>query len=144
MFLVYRSKGTVGRAWNYLLMLTSIGALSYWIYNFEAINYRAGAETELDQWVAMIGVLATYIILFVIFGAFLEKSGAQRFFIDSPLAAAGHKIGGAGGLHHGRADWPALFANHAGRHFPGPDVFLQCVYDGSLRSQETQYCRRTQ
>jgi len=79
-------------------MLTSIGALSYWIYNFEAINYRAGAETELDQWVAMIGVLATYIILFVIFGAFLEKSGAQRFFIDSPLAAAGHKIGSAGGF----------------------------------------------
>jgi len=161
-FLVYRSRGTVGRIWDYLLMLTSIGALGYWIYNFEAINYRAGAETELDQWVAMIGVLvgievarrvvgsvfviigsimllygvygdseyipevvqhagdtfpylctsifyksdgvfgimanvlATYIILFVIFGAFLEKSGAQRFFIDFPLAAVGHKIGGPG------------------------------------------------
>ncbi|NNJ92586.1 MAG: TRAP transporter fused permease subunit, partial [Gammaproteobacteria bacterium] len=161
-FLVYRSRGTIGRAWDYLLMLTSIGALGYWIYNFEAINYRAGAETELDQWIAMIGVLvgievarrvvgsvfviigtvmllygvfgdseyvpevlqhagdtfpylctsifyksdgvfgimanvlATYIILFVIFGAFLEKSGAQRFFIDFPLAAVGHKIGGPG------------------------------------------------
>jgi TRAP transporter 4TM/12TM fusion protein len=127
--------------------------------NFEAINYRAGAETELDSWIAMVGVLigielarrvvgsvfvvigaimllygvygeyapelishagdtfpdlctsifyksdgvfgimanvlATYIILFVIFGAFLEKSGAQRFFIDFPLAAVGHKIGGS-------------------------------------------------
>ena len=30
----------------------------------------------------MANVLATYIVLFVIFGAFLEKSGAQRFFID--------------------------------------------------------------
>jgi TRAP transporter 4TM/12TM fusion protein len=161
-FLAYRSRGITGRIWDYLLMLTSIGALGYWIYNFEAINYRAGAETELDQWVAMIGVLvgievarrvvgnvfviigsimllygvygdsvyipevlqhagdtfpylctsifyksdgvfgimanvlATYIILFVIFGAFLEKSGAQRFFIDFPLAAVGHKIGGPG------------------------------------------------
>jgi TRAP transporter 4TM/12TM fusion protein len=44
----------------------------------------------------MANVLATYILLFVIFGAFLEKSGAQRFFIDFPLAAVGHKIGGPG------------------------------------------------
>jgi len=42
----------------------------------------------------MANVLATYVILFVLFGAFLEKSGAQRFFIDFPLAAVGHKIGG--------------------------------------------------
>jgi len=44
----------------------------------------------------MANVLATYIVLFVIFGAFLEKSGAQRFFIDFPLAAVGHKVGGPG------------------------------------------------
>jgi len=42
----------------------------------------------------MANVLATYVLLFVIFGAFLEKSGAQKFFIDFPLAAVGHKIGG--------------------------------------------------
>jgi TRAP transporter 4TM/12TM fusion protein len=42
----------------------------------------------------MANVLATYIILFVLFGAFLEKCGAQRFFIDFPLAAVGHKVGG--------------------------------------------------
>ncbi|MEW7978389.1 MAG: TRAP transporter fused permease subunit [Candidatus Sedimenticola endophacoides] len=159
-FLLYRSGGRIGRVWDHLLMLTLVVTLGYWIYNFEAINYRAGAETELDQWVAMVGVLvgievarrvvgnvfviigtimilygvygayapelishagdtfpalctsifyksdgvfgimanvlATYIILFVIFGAFLEKSGAQRFFIDFPLAAVGHKIGGPG------------------------------------------------
>jgi TRAP transporter 4TM/12TM fusion protein len=159
-FLVYQSKSTIGRVWDYLLILVSIVTLGYWIYNFEAINYRAGAETDLDKWIAMFGVLvgvevarrvvgsvfviigaimllygvfgeyapelishagdtfpdlctsiffksdgvfgimanvlATYIILFVIFGAFLEKSGAQRFFIDFPLAAVGHKIGGPG------------------------------------------------
>ena len=44
----------------------------------------------------MANVLATYIILFVIFGAFLENCGAQKFFIDLPLAAFGHKLGGAG------------------------------------------------
>jgi TRAP transporter 4TM/12TM fusion protein len=161
-FLLYRSPGLAGRIWDYFLILVSVVTLGYWIVNFEAINYRAGAETELDQWIAMIGVvvgvevarrvvgsvfviigtimllygvfgdselipevlqhagdtfpylctsifyksdgvfgimanvLATYIILFVIFGAFLEKSGAQRFFIDFPLAAVGHKIGGPG------------------------------------------------
>jgi len=159
-FLVYRSKGSIGRVMDYSLIVVSIVTLGYWIVNFEVINYRAGAETEVDKWIAMAGVLvgievarrvvgnvfvvmgaimilygifgeyapelishagdtfpdlctsifyksdgvfgimanvlATYIILFVIFGAFLEKSGAQRFFIDFPLAAVGHKIGGPG------------------------------------------------
>jgi TRAP transporter 4TM/12TM fusion protein len=159
-FLVYRSKHPVARVGDFLLIALSIGTLGYWIVNFEVINYRAGAETEIDKWIAMVGVLvgvevarrvvgmvfvimgaimlaygvfgeyapelishagdtfpdlctsifyksdgvfgimanvlATYIILFVIFGAFLEKSGAQRFFIDYPLAAVGHKIGGPG------------------------------------------------
>jgi len=159
-FLVYRSTNRIGRAFDFVLILGSIITLGYWIVNFEVINYRAGAETELDKWIAMVGVLigvevarrvvgivfvimgtimilygifgdylpeliahagdtfpdlctsifyksdgvfgimanvlATYIILFVIFGAFLQKSGAQRFFIDLPLAAVGHKIGGPG------------------------------------------------
>jgi TRAP transporter 4TM/12TM fusion protein len=42
----------------------------------------------------MANVLATYVILFVLFGAFLEKCGAQKFFIDWPLAAVGHRVGG--------------------------------------------------
>ncbi|MCU7880914.1 MAG: TRAP transporter fused permease subunit [Candidatus Thiodiazotropha sp. (ex Lucinoma aequizonata)] len=159
-FMLYRTPTVCGRVWDYLLIAASISSIGYWILNFEAINYRAGAETELDKWIAMVGVLigielarrvagsvfviigtvmilygifgdyapeiishagdtfpdlctsifyksdgvfgimanvlATYIILFVIFGAFLEKSGAQRFFIDFPLAAVGHKIGGPG------------------------------------------------
>ena len=159
-FLLYQSKAKWLRPWDYLLIVLSFVTVGYWIYNFEAINYRAGAETELDMAIAVIGVLlgvelarrvvgtifvilgglmllygvygdympdiishagdtfpalctsifyksdgvfgimanvlATYIVLFVIFGAFLEKSGAQRFFIDFPLAAVGHRIGGPG------------------------------------------------
>ena len=38
--------------------------------------------------------IATYIVLFVMFGAFLEGSGAYRFFIDFPIAAVGHRVGG--------------------------------------------------
>ncbi len=157
-FLIYKSENMVLRILDYLLMGASIVTIGYWIMNFEAINYRTGIETELDQWMAMVGVLigvelarrvvgnvfviigvamlgfgmygeqmpeliahagatfpelctsifyrsdgvfgimanvlATYIILFVLFGAFLEKCGAQKFFIDFPLAAVGHKIGG--------------------------------------------------
>ncbi len=159
-FLLYRSKSTIGRIIDYILIVLSITTISYWIYNFEVINYRTGAETPLDMGIAMVGVLlgielarrvvgnifvvigvimlsygvygdympdlvshagdtfpalctsifyksdgifgimanvlATYILLFVLFGAFLEKCGAQKFFIDFPLAAVGHKIGGPG------------------------------------------------
>ncbi len=159
-FLLYRSKSTIGRIIDYILIVLSIGTIGYWIANFEAINYRTGAETPLDTGIAIIGVLlgielarrvvgnifvligvimlaygvygdympdlishagdtfpslctsifyksdgifgimanvlATYILLFVLFGAFLEKCGAQKFFIDFPLAAVGHKVGGPG------------------------------------------------
>ncbi len=159
-FLLYKSKSWWGRIIDYVFMAASIGCIGYWIANFEAINYRAGIETDLDKAIAMVGVLigielarrvvgsvfviigglmllfgvygeympdlishagdtfpdlatsifyksdgvfgimanvlATYVVLFVIFGAFLAKCGAERFFIDFPLAAVGHKIGGAG------------------------------------------------
>ena len=157
-FLVYQGKTRFGRVIDYLLIVLSIITIGYWIFNFEAINYRTGAENQLDKNIAMIGVLlgielarrvvgnvfviigalmmlygiygaympelfshagdtfpelctsifyksdgvfgimanvlATYVLLFVIFGAFLEKCGAQKFFIDFPLAAVGHKVGG--------------------------------------------------
>lgn len=39
-------------------------------------------------------VCATYIILFIIFGAVLIRSGAGKFFIDLAVSLTGHKIGG--------------------------------------------------
>lgn len=159
-FLAYKSKNKWMRIVDYLLILLSIITIGYWMYNFEVINYRVGAETPLDTGIAIIGVLigielarravgfvfviigvlmllygvygpympdlishagetfpgvctsifyksdgvfgimanvlATYVILFVLFGAFLKECGAQKFFIDFPLAAVGHKIGGPG------------------------------------------------
>ncbi len=159
-FLLYKAKTKIGRVIDYLLILLSAVSIGYWIFMFETINYRTGAETNTDMVFAIIGVLigielarrvvgsvfvilgtvmltygvyghmapdlvshagapftelcvsifyksdgvfgimanvlATYVILFVLFGAFLEKCGAQRFFIDWPLAAVGHKIGGPG------------------------------------------------
>jgi len=157
-FLLYKSKSRLMRVVDYLLIVLSIAAIGYWMYNFEVINYRIGAETQTDMVFAVTGVLlgielarrvvgnifvvlgvlmlvygvygylapdlfshsgapftelcinifyksdgifgimanvlATYVILFVLFGAYLEKCGSQKFFIDWPLAAVGHKVGG--------------------------------------------------
>ncbi len=140
------------------LALLSAAVVYYWIHEFEALNYRAGAESDLDALVSIVGillslevcrrvlglamtsigagmiayayfgaylpgviahrgfgierlatslflttngvfgvmanVLATYVILFIFFGAFLHKSGAGRFFIDLPMALAGRSTGG--------------------------------------------------
>ncbi len=43
----------------------------------------------------MANVMATYVILFIFFGAFLEKSGVGQFFIDLPMSLTGRSIGGA-------------------------------------------------
>jgi TRAP transporter 4TM/12TM fusion protein len=39
-------------------------------------------------------VSATYIVLFIIFGAILVRSGAGRFFLDLAIALTGHRKGG--------------------------------------------------
>lgn len=82
--------------------------LLYGIYGYLApdlISHAGAPFTELCVSIfyksdgvfgIMASVLATYVILFVLFGAFLEKCGAQKFFIDWPLAAVGHTIGGPG------------------------------------------------
>lgn len=141
-----------------LMALAAATTVLYWISQFEALNYRAGAENQTDMLVSIIGlllalevcrrvlgwsitligvlmiafalfgpylpelfahrgfrferlatalflttngvfgimasVLATYVILFIFFGAFLQRSGAGRFFIDLPLALTGRSVGG--------------------------------------------------
>lgn len=39
-------------------------------------------------------VASTYIVLFIVFGAILIRSGAGRFFIDLAVALTGHRVGG--------------------------------------------------
>jgi TRAP transporter 4TM/12TM fusion protein len=40
------------------------------------------------------GVSATYVILFIIFGALVERTGTGRLFMDFALALTGHQVGG--------------------------------------------------
>jgi TRAP transporter 4TM/12TM fusion protein len=41
-------------------------------------------------------IFASYIFVFIIFGAFLERSGLGSLFIDTALALTGHRTGGPG------------------------------------------------
>ena len=43
-----------------------------------------------------LGVSASYVMLFVLFGAFMERSGTGQLFMDFALAITGHTAGGPG------------------------------------------------
>jgi TRAP transporter 4TM/12TM fusion protein len=43
-----------------------------------------------------LGVSASYVILFVLFGTFMEKSGAGQLFMDFAMSLTGHTAGGPG------------------------------------------------
>lgn len=161
-FLVYPSlRGRIKKAPNWLdigLGVLSVTVVAYWIYNYQAITYRAGAATHWDHimgiamivlsleigrralgwvmpivgiilmlyayfgpympnliahrgygiariseavfldergvWGTMSQVLVNFVILFIFFGAFLNRSGVGKFFIDLALGIAGHAVGG--------------------------------------------------
>ena len=52
-FLMYQSKSKIMRVVDYLLIILSIVTIGYWMWNFEAINYRTGAENLTDMWIAV-------------------------------------------------------------------------------------------
>lgn len=90
------------------LVLTTLGALAiiYAFFGREMPSFFAHAGYDLDRFLStMFGsynglfgpvadIFATYVFVFIIFGAFLQKSGAGQFFVDLPLAVAGTVRGG--------------------------------------------------
>jgi TRAP transporter 4TM/12TM fusion protein len=64
-------------------------------FNTEAIIDQLYMTTEGIFGIPL-GVSATYVILFVIFGAFLERSGTGQFFMDLASATTGKTRGGPG------------------------------------------------
>ncbi len=62
-------------------------------YSVERLVSNLALATE-GIYGQVLGVSATYIFLFVLFGAFLENSGASKFFIDLSLAFFGRSRGG--------------------------------------------------
>ena len=47
-------------------------------------------------WGSTLGVSASYVMLFVLFGAFMEKSGTGQLFMDFAMSITGHTAGGPG------------------------------------------------
>jgi TRAP transporter 4TM/12TM fusion protein len=161
-FLVYPFvRGTVKtrpNVFDVVLALVSAGVVGYWVFNYQAITYRAGAATATDHlmsvlmillslevgrralgwtmailgvilmayaywgpympdiiahrgysinrigeavfmdergvWGTMTQVLVDFVIIFIFFGAFLNRSGVGQFFIDLATAIAGRATGG--------------------------------------------------
>ncbi|MHB1393792.1 MAG: TRAP transporter permease [Clostridia bacterium] len=69
------------------------GFLNHRGYSVERIISHMYYTTEGVLGVPL-GVAATFIFLFILFGAFLEKTGIGKFFIDLANSVAGHAAGG--------------------------------------------------
>jgi TRAP transporter 4TM/12TM fusion protein len=81
------------------LSLTAIGFLAYPLF-FTTVRLPVLIEqlylsTE-GIFGSTLGVSASYVMLFVLFGAFMEKSGVGKLFMDFALSLTGHTAGGPG------------------------------------------------
>lgn len=97
----------VRRTIGWVLVVVLLAALAYALLGeyipwrtmthrgFTAVNIIDHLYLTIEGlWGTALGIAATYIVLFVIFGAFMEKGGATGFFIDLANAIAGESKGG--------------------------------------------------
>ncbi|MDX1268299.1 MAG: TRAP transporter permease, partial [Oceanisphaera sp.] len=88
-----------------ILALMTAGTVLYWISQFEQLNYRAGAENEVDMLISIVGLLLSLeicrrvlgwsitligvaMIAFALFGPYLPELLAHRGFRFERLATA--------------------------------------------------------
>ncbi|MXQ06408.1 TRAP transporter fused permease subunit [Alphaproteobacteria bacterium GH1-50] len=86
-----------------ILALTYVGLWGAWIggiFSFPGLSWETIAFRAIYGDDAMFGTIArissTYVFLFIIFGAFLLRSGAGDFVINLARAVAGRMVGGPG------------------------------------------------
>ena len=89
-----------------VLSILSVGFLLYGYFGAYIpgrFGHRGYSLTELLEYTSLttegifgvaLGVSSTYIVLFVLFGAFLERTGLMDFFNETALAVAGRTRGG--------------------------------------------------
>jgi TRAP transporter 4TM/12TM fusion protein len=83
---------------GFFLLQTAFSDHFVWIFYgppsswFTMVDYLFMRENGIYSIPIM--VMATYIFLFILFGAILVRSGAGRFFINVALALTGSKVGG--------------------------------------------------
>jgi TRAP transporter 4TM/12TM fusion protein len=100
--LMEATRRTVGWAMTFIacffLAQTAFSDKLFWIFYgppsswFTMVDYLFMRENGMYSIPIM--VMATYIFLFILFGAILVRSGAGRFFINVALALTGSKVGG--------------------------------------------------
>lgn len=69
------------------------GALGHRGYTINRVVNQMFMTTE-GIFGTPLGVSATFVFMFILFGSFLEITGVGQFFIDMAFSAAGHKKGG--------------------------------------------------
>ncbi|MEY3952908.1 MAG: hypothetical protein RL320_1710 [Pseudomonadota bacterium] len=75
-------------------------ALCFVVYALLFTNVRPESLIEVNYLTTEgifgipLSVSATYVILFILFGAFVERSGTGKLFMDSSMSVAGHTAGG--------------------------------------------------
>ena len=86
-----------------ILAITYVGIWGKWIggvFSFPGLSWETIAFRSVFGDDAMFGTIArissTYVFLFIIFGAFLLRSGAGDFVINLARAVAGRMVGGPG------------------------------------------------
>jgi TRAP transporter 4TM/12TM fusion protein len=81
------------------LLLTAVGFLAYPLFfttvRLPVLMEQLYLSTE-GIFGSTLGVSASYVMLFVLFGAFMEKSGVGKLFMDFALSLTGHTAGGPG------------------------------------------------
>jgi TRAP transporter 4TM/12TM fusion protein len=81
------------------LSLTAVGFLAYPLFftnvRLSVLMEQLYLSTE-GIFGSTLGVSASYVMLFVLFGAFMEKSGVGSLFMDFALSLTGHTAGGPG------------------------------------------------
>ena len=87
------------RVIGWALPLTAIAFLVYAVF-FTQVKWPVLLEqlylsTE-GVFGSTLGVSASYVMLFVLFGAFMEKSGTGQLFMDFAMSLTGHTAGGPG------------------------------------------------
>jgi TRAP transporter 4TM/12TM fusion protein len=89
-----------------MLIILSLSYVAYWgkfvggVFSFPGLSAETVAFRSIYGDDAMFGTIArissTYVFLFIIFGAFLLRSGAGEFVINMARAVAGKLVGGPG------------------------------------------------
>ncbi|MEZ5726830.1 MAG: TRAP transporter permease [Burkholderiaceae bacterium] len=94
------------RAVGIPMVLITAFFIAHSLYSDHFFGFLSGPPTSFEKYIDVvflrsegifgipISVAATYIVLFIIFGAILIRTGAGRMFIDLAIALTGHRVGG--------------------------------------------------